>query len=67
MTDGDVLLINQYHVHEVIGLDMNIIATFLIPYSYFKEKIARSDDLSFDCYSGWKEKDRRPALDQIRS
>lgn len=67
LTDGDVLLINKCHVHEVIGLDMNIIATFLIPYSYLKDKIARTDDISFDCFSGWKDKERRHALDQIRS
>lgn len=27
LSEGDVLLINQCHVHEVIGLDRNIIAT----------------------------------------
>ena len=62
--EGDVLLINQCHVHEVIGLDRNIIATFLIPFSYLKEHIARADEISFDCYSG--DKERRHALDEIR-
>ena len=66
LSEGDVLLINQCHVHEVTGLDRNIIATFLIPFSYLKEKIARADEMSFDCYSGGKDKERRHALDQIR-
>jgi xylan 1,4-beta-xylosidase len=66
LSEGDVLLINRCHVHEVIGLDMNIIATFLIPFSYLKEKIVWEDDIAFDCYSGWKDKERRPGLDQIR-
>ncbi|WP_257206887.1 AraC family transcriptional regulator [Bacillus pseudomycoides] len=64
LSEGDVLLINQCHVHEVIGLDRNIIATFLIPFSYLKEKIARADEISFDCYSG--DKERRHALDLVR-
>ncbi|WP_018766944.1 alpha/beta hydrolase fold domain-containing protein [Bacillus sp. 105MF] len=64
LSEGDVLLINQCHVHEVIGLDRNIIATFLIPFSYLKEKIARADEISFDCYSG--DKQRRHALDLVR-
>ncbi|EEM12423.1 Xylan 1,4-beta-xylosidase [Bacillus pseudomycoides] len=51
-------------MHEVIGLDRNIIATFLIPFSYLKEKIARADEISFDCYSG--DKERRHALDLVR-
>ncbi|MGE7854387.1 GH39 family glycosyl hydrolase [Bacillus paramycoides] len=66
LSEGDVLLINQCHVHEVIGLDRNIIATFLIPFSYLKEKIARADEINFECYSGEKDKERRHALDQIR-
>jgi xylan 1,4-beta-xylosidase len=64
--EGDVLLINQCHVHEVIGFDMNIIATFLIPVSYVKEKLKRSEDMAFDCYSGTAGKERRSALDRIR-
>lgn len=66
LSEGDVLLINQCHVHEVIGLEKNIIATFLIPFSYLKEKIAGADEFSFDCYSGEKDKERRHALDQLR-
>ncbi|MFJ8527445.1 helix-turn-helix domain-containing protein [Bacillus sp. NPDC094106] len=66
LSEGDVLLINQCHVHEVIGLDRNIIATFLIPFSYLKEKVARADEISFDCYSGETDKERRHALDEIR-
>lgn len=64
--EGDVLLINQCHVHEVIGFDTNIIATFLIPVSYVKEKLSRSEDIAFDCYSGTAGKERRGALDRIR-
>ena len=66
LSEGDVLLINQCHVHEVIGLDRNIIATFLIPFSYLKEKMARADEISFNCYSGETDKERRHALDEIR-
>ncbi|OCT14594.1 AraC family transcriptional regulator [Paenibacillus pectinilyticus] len=67
LSEGDVLLINQCHVHEVIGLDMNIIATFLIPINYLREKLTGAEDLSFDCYSGSKDKERRHALERIRS
>ncbi|WP_242235933.1 helix-turn-helix domain-containing protein [Bacillus cereus group sp. BfR-BA-01316] len=66
LSEGDVLLINQCHVHEVIGLDRNIIATFLIPSSYIKEKLVQVEEISFHCYSGDKGKERRHALNQIR-
>lgn len=66
LSEGDVLLINQCHVHEVVGLDRNIIATFLIPSSYLKEKLVQVEEISFNCYSGDKDRERRHALNQIR-
>lgn len=64
--EGSVLLINQCHVHEVIGLDMNIIATFLIPVSYLKEHMKGIESIQFDVDSGTVLKEKRPALDRIR-
>jgi xylan 1,4-beta-xylosidase len=66
LIEGDVLLINQCHVHEVIGLDMNIIATFLIPVSYLKEHITGMENLNFDCYSGTAGSDKKSALNYMR-
>lgn len=66
LMEGDVLLINQCHVHEVIGLDMNIIATFLIPVSYLKEYIAGIESLNFNCYSGTTESNKRLIMSHMR-
>ncbi|MGZ9583041.1 GH39 family glycosyl hydrolase [Paenibacillus marinisediminis] len=66
LMEGDVLLINQCHVHEVIGLDMNIIATFLIPVSYLKEYIAGIESLNFNCYSGTAESKKRLEMSHMR-
>lgn len=66
LTEGDVLLINQCHVHEVIGLDMNIIGTFLIPFTYLKENIKGMETINFDCYSGSAGKEQKDALNRIR-
>lgn len=66
LKEGDVLLINQCHVHEVIGLDHNIIATFLIPVAYLREHINQLDGIQFDCYSGSVGSDKKKALDHIR-
>ncbi|KKO53099.1 GH39 family glycosyl hydrolase [Paenibacillus sp. DMB20] len=66
LTEGDVFLINSSHVHEVIGLDMNIIATFLIPMSYLKENIKGIEDINFICESHTAEPGQKGALDQIR-
>ncbi len=59
--EGDVLLINQCHVHEVIGLDMNIIVTFLIPVTYINDFIYDIENISFECYSGTIVDDKRHA------
>ena len=64
--EGDILLINRCHVHEVIGLDMNMIATFLIPAAFLKEKLANANEIGFDCYSGAVGKERRQGLERIR-
>lgn len=66
LSEGDVLLINQCHVHEVIGLDMNIIVTFLIPVTYIKDFIYDIENISFECYSRTIVGDKRQALDRIR-
>lgn len=66
LVEGDVLLINQCHVHEVIGLDNNIIATFLIPISYLKENIKGIENILFQCESQSVREEQREALDQIR-
>jgi len=66
LTEGDVLLINQGHVHEVIGLDVNIIATFLIPFKYMKENVKGVEAINFACYSGEASKEEKLALDRIR-
>lgn len=66
LSEGDVLLINSCHVHEVIGLDLNIIATFLIPDTYVKSAIKGIENPSFDCDSASAGKERRKALDRLR-
>lgn len=66
LMEGDVLLINQCHVHEVIGLDMNIIATYLIPISYLKDRIKGMESINFECYSGSTRQDKKSALNHIR-
>lgn len=66
LSEGDVLLINSCHVHEVIGLDPNIIATFLIPDAYVKENIRGLDNAAFDCDSATAGDERRKALDRLR-
>ncbi|WP_445993908.1 cupin domain-containing protein [Paenibacillus medicaginis] len=66
LQEGDVLLINQCHVHEVIGLDHNIIATVLIPVAYLREHINQLDGIQLDCYSGSVGSDKKKALDHIR-
>lgn len=65
LAEGDVFLINPCHVHEVMGLDQNIIATFLIPLSYLKENIKGIERISFQCESGTVRPEQRSALDQI--
>lgn len=64
--EGDVLLINDCHVHEVIGLDKNIIVTFQIPSAYLNEHIRGIEHIHFDCYSGSAGNEQRLALDRIR-
>ncbi|MEC0243161.1 helix-turn-helix domain-containing protein [Paenibacillus dokdonensis] len=64
LTEGDVLVINSSHVHEVIGLDLNIIATFLIPDTYIKANL--KDSVYFDCDSRSAGKEQRQGLDRIR-
>lgn len=66
LAEGDVFLINQCHVHEVIGLNNNIIATFLIPISYLKENIRGIENILFKCESRTARSEQRGALDQIR-
>lgn len=66
LVEGDVFLINQCHVHEVMGLDNNIIVTFLIPISYLKENIKGIDSILFECESQIATPEQRGALDQIR-
>ncbi|WP_374017025.1 helix-turn-helix domain-containing protein [Paenibacillus thiaminolyticus] len=66
LSEGDVLLINQGHVHEVIGLDVNIIATFLIPFKYMKDNVNGVEAINFACYSGEASKEEKLALDHIR-
>lgn len=66
LAEGDVLLINDCRVHEVIGLDMNIIATFLIPMAYLKENVRGIEQVQFECDSGSADKERKPALERIR-
>lgn len=66
LSEGDVLLINQGHVHEVIGLDVNIIATFLIPSKYMKDHVNGVEAINFACYSGEAGKEEKLALDRIR-
>ncbi|UUZ82298.1 AraC family transcriptional regulator [Paenibacillus sp. P26] len=66
LTEGDILLINQGHVHEVIGLDVNIIATFLIPFAYMKTLMSGLEGIHFECDSASAGKERKPALERIR-
>ncbi|MBB3113903.1 xylan 1,4-beta-xylosidase [Paenibacillus phyllosphaerae] len=66
LSEGDVLLINSCHVHEVIGLDKNIIATYLIPDAYLKANLKGVEAASFGFDSHSAGKERRPALDRIR-
>ncbi|MDQ6422934.1 helix-turn-helix domain-containing protein [Paenibacillus sp. LHD-117] len=66
LSEGDVLLINDCHVHEVIGMGMNIIATFLIPTGYLKENLKGAETKQFRCFSGSARKEQRQALDRIR-
>lgn len=64
--EGDVLLINDCHVHEVIGLGQNIIATFQIPSTYLNEHIRGIEQIHFECYSGSVANEQKLALDRIR-
>ncbi len=52
LEDGDILLINQSHVHEVVGLTSNIIATFLIPMHYLKDHVQGIDQIYFNSLNG---------------
>lgn len=65
LAEGDVFLINPCHVHEVMGLDDNIIATFLIPIPYLKENIKGIENIQFQCESQTITPEQRGALDQI--
>lgn len=66
LSEGDIYLINCCHIHEVIGLDMNIIATYLIPLTYLKEYIKGIETIHFDCCSGAASQSQKKALDRIR-
>ncbi|MDO7908190.1 helix-turn-helix domain-containing protein [Paenibacillus sp. JX-17] len=66
LSEGDVLLINHSLVHEVIGLDLNIIATFQIPLNYMKANLAGGEHIQFDCHAGTAPPEKKSALDQIR-
>lgn len=66
LSEGDVLVINSSHVHEVIGLDMNIIATFLIPDGFIKANLKGFESVYFDCDSRSAGKEQRQGLDRIR-
>lgn len=66
ITEGDVFVINSSHVHEVIGLDMNIIATFLIPMVFLKENIKGIEDIQFECNSSAVRPEQKSGLDRIR-
>lgn len=50
--EGEVYLINPSHVHEVVGLTSNIIATFLIPLPYLKIHVQGIDQMYFDALAG---------------
>ncbi|KIL41441.1 AraC family transcriptional regulator [Gordoniibacillus kamchatkensis] len=66
MSEGDVLLINSCHIHEVIGLDMNIIATYLVPTAYLKASHRGSEAVNFGLDSRTAGKEKKQALDRIR-
>ncbi|MEC0369753.1 GH39 family glycosyl hydrolase [Paenibacillus chibensis] len=66
LSEGDVLVINSSHVHEVIGLDLNIIATFLIPDAYIRSNLKGMDSVYFECDSRLAGKEQRQGLDRIR-
>ncbi|MCJ8011633.1 helix-turn-helix domain-containing protein [Paenibacillus sp. KQZ6P-2] len=66
LAEGDLFVINSSHVHEVIGLDMNIIATFLIPDTYIKTNLKGFDSVYFDCDSRSAGKEQRQGIDRIR-
>ncbi|RED40995.1 GH39 family glycosyl hydrolase [Paenibacillus sp. VMFN-D1] len=66
LKEGDVLLINQHHVHEVIGLDMNIIATYQIPTAYLKEHIAGFEGFSFAFQASKAGPESRDAVSRLR-
>ncbi|WHY22112.1 helix-turn-helix domain-containing protein [Paenibacillus sp. G2S3] len=66
LKEGDMLLINQCYVHEVIGLDQNIIATFQIPTTYLKQHIHNVEKISFECYSAEVDPEKQNGLDNMR-
>ncbi|WP_313636830.1 GH39 family glycosyl hydrolase, partial [Paenibacillus sp.] len=66
LKEGDMLLINQCYVHEVIGLDQNIIATFRIPITYLKQHIHNVEKISFECYSAEAGPEKQSGMDTMR-
>ncbi|MBW8347837.1 helix-turn-helix domain-containing protein [Bacillus sp. IITD106] len=67
ISEGDVLLINFGHIHEVIGIDQNIIATFQIPIAYLKENVKGIENVNFDVFSGGPlPQEKKPILFIIR-
>ncbi|MEV5027095.1 GH39 family glycosyl hydrolase [Paenibacillus sp. LPE1-1-1.1] len=66
LSEGDVLVINSWHVHEVIGRDLNIIATYQIPLSFLKTYISGVEQIQFDCHSSQLGPNKREAMDRMR-
>lgn len=66
LKEGDVLLINQHHVHEVIGLDMNIIATYQIPAAYLKEHMKSAEEFSFNFQASKAGTESKDAVYRLR-
>lgn len=66
ITEGDICLINQSHVHEVVGLTSNIIATFLVPVPYLKVHVQGIDQMYFDALAGKPDMEDNESYRRIR-
>jgi xylan 1,4-beta-xylosidase len=66
LSEGDVLLINQSLVHEVVELGVNIIATYLIPLTYLKSYHVDAESFNFHFDSQSIDKEKKQYMDKIR-
>lgn len=66
LKEGELLVVNSCHVHEIIGVESNIIASTLVPVTYLKPFIPLIETISFECDSQNILEEKKEALFFIR-